>query len=123
MGFLKYKRYNKDSREKNQAVRMKVIEALGGKCVRCGFCDWRALQVDHIDNDGCLDSPSRKRNYATLQIVESDLNKEKKRLQLLCANCHSIKRHEKLEELKKLPGNVWKNYRKEALEASQEDPN
>src|SRR6266446_5698640 len=39
-------------REYHRRIRREVIEHLGGKCVHCGFSDYRALQVDHINGDG-----------------------------------------------------------------------
>src|SRR3990170_8952832 len=34
------------------SYRKKLIELLGGKCIRCGFSDIRALQIDHITGHG-----------------------------------------------------------------------
>jgi len=33
-------------------MRDEAIRILGGKCSRCGFDDFRALQIDHINGDG-----------------------------------------------------------------------
>jgi hypothetical protein len=33
-------------------IRAKLIEAYGSKCVRCGFDDSRALQIDHVNGGG-----------------------------------------------------------------------
>ena len=75
-------------------VRMAAIQILGGKCVRCGFSDPRALQADHINGGGIKD-----RKITTtypLHIIKSVMNKENK-FQLLCANCNWIKRAEQRE--------------------------
>src|SRR5258708_35432765 len=37
------------SRAWRQRLRMDIITPLGGECIRCGFTDWRALQVDHVN--------------------------------------------------------------------------
>jgi hypothetical protein len=71
-------------------LRIKVIEKLGGKCKDCGFNDPRALQIDHVNNDGYIE-----RNLITSRVTY--LNKVLKdtsgKYQLLCANCNWIKRY------------------------------
>ena len=34
---------------KHQTLRKKIFDSLGGVCIRCGFSDERALQVDHVE--------------------------------------------------------------------------
>jgi len=70
-----YRENNMDRIRKNNDKyghnsRQKVVDSLGGVCVRCGFSDIRALQIDHIKN----------------------------KYQLLCANCNWIKRYEDKEK-------------------------
>ena len=79
-------------------LRERVLAHLGGKCVCCGFADSRALQIDHVQNDGHSD-PYRlkRRRTALLQAVLRDTSG---RYQLLCANCNAIKAHEHLQELR-----------------------
>jgi len=74
----------------SEHFRKRVLAKLGGKCCRCGFSDWRALQVDHVNGKG----PSTYwETY--LDIIEGgDCNGE---YQCLCANCNWIKRYEKKE--------------------------
>ena len=72
-----------------------VVELLGGKCVRCGFDDDRALQVDHINGGGCQEKSSTTGiyyNFVINQIKSGDHH-----YQLLCANCNWIKRFENRE--------------------------
>ena len=79
--------------------RAKAISALGGECVRCGFKDKRALQIDHINGNGCRERGSTKKsgNYiATRDILNGNIEK----YQLLCANCNWIKRFENNEHSK-----------------------
>lgn len=73
-----------------QRVRRRLIEALGGRCVQCGFSDWRALQVDHVNGDGRKDPHRYGSRYAYSKIVLANRD----RYQLLCANCNWIKRYE-----------------------------
>lgn len=95
-------RQSKDYVEKEQAVhrvymqrlRKSALEILGGKCVRCGFSDERALQIDHINGGGVKEIREHlfKGNYHKY-VIESVLSKKVK-YQLLCANCNWIKRSE-----------------------------
>lgn len=79
----------------HSAIRQKIIQTLGGKCMKCGFFDWRALQVDHINGFPGL---GRLSNAVLLlrDILES-LSKKSNKYQLLCANCNWIKRYENQE--------------------------
>ncbi len=87
------KELDKKSRD---GIRDKVFVMFGGKCVRCGFTDYRALQLDHIHR------AKEKRNghfragqglYASILRGEQDTSE----FQLLCANCNWIKRVENKE--------------------------
>lgn len=71
--------------------KLKILEVLGGKCVRCGNSDIRVLDLDHIDPDK-KNKPAH-RNYPT-PIRVALWEKEMDNLQILCANCHRIKTHE-----------------------------
>lgn len=65
----------------------KAYDLLGNKCAKCGFDDWRALQVGHIEGKG------HTTGFQTYKAVIKDPSK----YQLLCANCNWIKRHEEKE--------------------------
>lgn len=88
------------SREYLRRLRNSVIEVLGGSCVKCGFNDKRALQIDHIDGGGSVERKSRSftGNFHK-NVIKSCLSKENK-YQLLCANCNWIKRFEMNEHRK-----------------------
>jgi len=78
-------------------IRSAALEALGGECIKCGFNDKRALQIDHINGGGSKER--KKRNHTGTfhkHVLRSFLNKENK-YQLLCANCNWIKRFENNE--------------------------
>ena len=83
---------SKASRVYTQKLRLKAIEVLGGKCVKCGFSDIRALQIDHIHGGG---SQEVKR-LGTVSMLKKVIN-EPSGYQLLCANCNWIKRVENNE--------------------------
>ena len=76
-----------------QARRARLVEMLGGKCVRCGATE--DLEFDHID-------PSTKvfAVCAGLTRAWDALVEEASKTQLLCKPCHVIKGAEDRPELK-----------------------
>ena len=74
--------------------RDKVLDILGGKCIRCGFDDRRALQVDHINGGG---NKERLIYGSDREINRAIANGKIQHVQLLCANCNCIKRVENNE--------------------------
>jgi len=102
----KYKRYTCAScvRSRNyfnsqrKVLRERVVNLLGGHCLRCGFNDKRALQIDHIHGGGRKDIKSfgGQEGYYKHLLSLSD-KKLKEKYQLLCANCNIIKKYEKGE--------------------------
>lgn len=84
-------------RNKKKEYRNATIEVMGGKCVRCGFDDKRALQFDHIKGGGTRELKNiGYSNGISRHVLKSFLSGEKK-FQLLCANCNWIKRDENNE--------------------------
>lgn len=83
-----------ETRNYNLRLRRAVFELLGGKCSNCGYEDWRALQIDHINGGGCKDRI--KRGFYIKKVMSEILAGEQK-YQLLCANCNWVKRYEKHE--------------------------
>lgn len=74
-------------------IKMIVLNHYGTKCAICGFSDYRALHLDHVDNDGAShraelghENFSGHRFYRWLK--ENDFPKN---IQTLCANCNNIK--------------------------------
>ena len=94
------KAYNKKHRVRISAqksvyykkFRSKVINFLGGICVKYGNNDFRVLQVDHINGGGVQEL----RKIGPKGIYNRVLNGEPG-YQLLCANCNWIKRYENNE--------------------------
>ena len=76
-------------------LRLEIIDLLGAKCVRCGYSDIRALQVDHVRGNGTQHRRERANGvYADMYDAVRDGSKE---YQVLCANCNFIKRLEERE--------------------------
>lgn len=74
------------------SVKLKVIEAYGGKCMCCGETNMEFLTIDHINNDGAED---RKNNGNKLGgklyrwLIKNNFPKEE--YQILCYNCNCSK--------------------------------
>lgn len=85
-------------KEYMRKIRMKALSMLseGGeiKCRQCGVNDIRALQIDHIDGRGNSDRKTRQATRLHLDIVRG---RNSSNVQILCANCNWIKRHENQE--------------------------
>jgi len=78
------------SREYARRFRREVLEFFGNRCVRCGFDDPRALQLDHINGGG-----NREHQLTTgLYGIYRRALEHPEDFQLLCANCNNIKRYE-----------------------------
>ena len=89
----------------HEEIKTKLFNLLGGKkCVDCGYDkDVRALQFDHIADDG--HNTRRKKGQSDQTRYAYWLrNPElaKKKLQVLCSNCNQIKRY--------ISGDLKKNY-------------
>lgn len=89
----------KESRLKYKSkLKEDIFNILGGKrCVRCGFTDERALQIDHINGRGNAERKNFNRPAVMRAYYRQHPEEAKKKLQVLCANCNWIKRDEKHE--------------------------
>lgn len=85
------------AREYLRKSRAAVLEALGGKCLRCGFNDRRALQIDHVNGGGSKERKEKGFKQEFHKHVLNSFIKGENRYQLLCANCNWIKRFENNE--------------------------
>ena len=88
------------STEKQRELRERIMEKLGGRCVRCGFDDRRALQIDHVRGSGRKDYAYNSGRWGGgMSYYYRVLKDETGKYQLLCANCNQIKRLEEKEAL------------------------
>ena len=92
-------------REKNRAIlnakttlsrrefKRKVFEHYGNQCAYCHFKDIRALQIDHISNNGAEERKSLGGKNFSGWIFYKHLidNQYPAGYQTLCANCNMIK--------------------------------
>lgn len=70
------------------AVKMKVIEAYGGKCACCGERTPQFLTVDYIDNDQIVKEKANKSGTKLYRWLIQN-NFPKSNYQLFCYNCNS----------------------------------
>ena len=90
-------KYQKWHRERWERIRMETLEYLGGAfCKKCGFSDWRALCIDHVNGDGYVDRKNSKISNPQTYLKHIQA-KNGKGYQVLCANCNKIKVHENRE--------------------------
>lgn len=86
----------------HKALQDKVFDLLGYRCVRCGYNDPRALQIDHIDGGGMKERRELRNSYSLYKRI---LACGGVGYQRLCANCNWVKRAENGEI------NQWKENR------------
>lgn len=94
----KFKKSNiKKSYKYNHNLRLLILGKLGNKCLHCGFKDYRALQIDHVNGGGKKEINSQSSRSAYYKLVLASVENNENKYQLLCANCNWIKRFENKE--------------------------
>ncbi len=88
--FSKYSKYNKELyRKRKFEILSHYSNSEQPFCKFCGFKDMRALQLDHINDDGANDRRANgSGNRFFLYLLR---NKFPEGYQVLCANCNQIK--------------------------------
>lgn len=89
-------------RKNRRKIRQELIILLGGACNICGFNDWRAMQVDHINGGGTKEIHKYSNPWVYYRKILREIKLGSKKYQLLCASCNQIKRYEKQEGVNKL---------------------
>lgn len=86
----------------NKKARLQLIGLLGEKCVECGYNkSVIALQVDHIYGRGKEQFRLFNGTQTMYRYYLNNPWKALRELQVLCANCNAIKRHEMKEDRRK----------------------
>jgi hypothetical protein len=85
------------NREYGQKWRTILFLLLGQKCIKCGFDDRRALQFDHIHGGGGKDRLRFKTSSTAIKYYAQHPDEALETIQVLCANCNWIKKHENNE--------------------------
>lgn len=78
---------NKSKSKSNWNRKLSLINTLGGKCVECGFDDYRALDIDHINPSKKIKPKDGKYTWARRF---KDWENNKGNIRLLCSNCHRL---------------------------------
>ncbi len=89
-------------RRRRESTLTELLKEVGGKCALCDFADFRALQIDHIADDGHLENLSFRLNSVNFKrhVIES-IRRNEGRYQVICANCNWIKEWERRRRLRK----------------------
>jgi len=77
---------------KHEEIRKAAIASYGGRCARCGYSDWRALQFNHKNGRGAEERRNNKfKGYRMARLL---LISPRDDIDLLCANCNELHRRE-----------------------------
>src|SRR5438045_459684 len=76
-----------NSTERQRALRLSIVEGLGGECAKCGSKEIRTLEVVSTDR-----SEKRRSGLGQYYQVEREIGTGKWRL--LCANCNRLAKDE-----------------------------
>jgi hypothetical protein len=79
--------------ERLRRVRTSIFDLLGFYCIKCGFNDIRALQIDHVNGGGKQERMHRS-SFRYYRNMLDKMLQGSKEYQILCANCNCIKRIE-----------------------------
>lgn len=89
----RYAHYAAKARDK---IREEMVEAYGGKCVKCGIDNIIVLTLDHIFDDSEVEKElyglNARGGHKHYQRLKTE-GWPKDRFQLLCYNCNAIKEH------------------------------
>lgn len=80
-----------------EKMRKEILEALGNKCAECGFSNWKALEIDHVKNNGNEERKALKNYDYYYRLILKKIKEGSKDYQLLCASCNRIKEIERKE--------------------------
>ena len=87
------------ARKRWKDTRIGLFDTLGGAfCKKCGYKDWRGLQIDHINGGGSRHIKSFTNYHKYHQYIREHIEE----FQVLCANCNRIKVHENQEVIKRV---------------------
>lgn len=96
---VEYRKKNKDkirlyAKTRRRQIKNDILEHYGKQCILCGFSDIRALQIDHINNNGAEERKSLGggQNFSGWRFYEYLIKQNYPTgYQTLCANCNMIK--------------------------------
>ena len=87
---------------RRNSLREQILDALGRRCVRCGYdADVRALQIDHVNGGGSQERKKLPFGIVYYRSILESVRANAGTYQILCANCNVIKRMEQREHGRK----------------------
>jgi hypothetical protein len=89
--------YLASKRRHYDRIRMFVWEWFGNMCIKCGFSDYRAFELDHINSDGYKERTKYQTMDAKYKLIMTNPDLARKKFQLLCANCNRIEQFKRKE--------------------------
>jgi hypothetical protein len=89
---LKKEHIRNKNRNYFRDLREKTIIILGGKCVICGFNNFKALQISQINENITYKGKYNEKQKFYKYVIQS-VDNGNCEFQLICANCNSIKRY------------------------------
>lgn len=84
-------RVNETVKQRREKARDILLSYLGMRCKICGYNDPRALVFDHINNDGHIHRKKHGNTSNEYIRYSKNLQEAEKIIQVLCANCNTIK--------------------------------
>lgn len=94
LGLESYRKYPKIFSTNTREIRNEIIRLLGSKCAKCGFSDTRALQIDHVYNNGSKERNAMGQRGMYIKMYIEIKSGNTYNYQVLCANCNWIKRYD-----------------------------
>ncbi len=87
-----YKVHKEQELESRWAERQKVLELLGGECIKCGITDIRLLQINHKNGGGFAE----RRKFGYWKVIRDILKggRDTSDIDLRCANCNILYEYE-----------------------------
>ena len=73
------------------SLRKEIFALRGGVCESCGFQDWRAFQIDHVEGGGGQERKAKRNAIVYLRDVLASIQADENQFMVLCTNCHQIK--------------------------------
>ena len=88
----------RSQRKRRQEIKLEIYSLLGNHCIKCGFNDKRALEIDHKDPRMAKKEPLRCQSVTYYRRILERIKSGSKDYQLMCCNCNRIKAWEEYWE-------------------------
>lgn len=82
--------FKKSAFKRYMNARLAIIKVLGGRCIKCGFDDFKALECHHKYGGGNKERRNRMGTLVNDYRYYQQMLKHPQDYELLCSNCHAI---------------------------------